>query len=730
MKISWSCTADSCDRNAQSTLDIPQPYKHITTLRPSLQPTQIRILLLHPGTGRDPVYGSLWRGDIEDAPRYEALSYRWQDVPAHKDCRTVPHIHIVDGLDMKLFPISKSLVEALFTIRENQSQDRALWIDQISINQTDEDEKSGQVPNMGRIYSEAKKTLIWLGNPVEQDDIALRIITLFGAFRRQLETLLDEQDTEYSPQMRLGLVHALSLESPEKLRSRRITTFSTLPAIGDTEIQAILAFYQKSWFTRMWPLQEVVLSKDKEVHCGDVTLDWKDVIFFATWFMHRHAELAVNPELTFGIKAVNYTNFYAQTYESGFELLPMLRATRAYTATDSRDKVFALVNMIDFSKTVDVGTNNQHSTTGREVPNALKADYRKDPIVVCTDLAEYLIESRSDLAFLSLQDHVDRAIWLVDERFTWSLRHQRRLMKATEASNILSPTWVPSWNRNEMSAPIWLPEAIAENFNAIGDGLAGESYAKTMTRMHQGSTLRILEVRGVEIGRLKRRSVVNVDENDDISAAAGQGKRNWGWVLSAIETELSNGSQKYSFTKSNDTQKTELLKKLAVTFTAGRVRGGSILDLSNPTALKEHIDGFCALILELTNSEIYSSSVVYTPLKDFREYIQNHHPQLPNNGTQSDYTHALFEECRNRFLFVTGNGMMGLGPCCATIGDKICLLRGCRVPFLLRKDWKMFKRNLKGAHKLVGECYLYGAMTGEMASRVAFSRILETFALI
>ncbi|KAH9209827.1 heterokaryon incompatibility protein-domain-containing protein, partial [Leptodontidium sp. 2 PMI_412] len=104
---------------------------------------------------------------------------------------------------MKLFPISKSLVEALFTIRENQSQDRALWIDQISINQTDEDEKSGQVPNMGRIYSEAKKTLIWLGNPVEQDDIALRIITLFGAFRRQLETLLDEQDTEYSPQMRL-----------------------------------------------------------------------------------------------------------------------------------------------------------------------------------------------------------------------------------------------------------------------------------------------------------------------------------------------------------------------------------------------------------------------------------------------------------------------------------------------------------------------------------------------
>ncbi|KAH7327435.1 heterokaryon incompatibility protein-domain-containing protein [Rhexocercosporidium sp. MPI-PUGE-AT-0058] len=729
--MSWSCSADACDRDAHSSiddrLDTPQPYNHITPSRPSLKPTQIRILLLHPGTGREPIYGTLWRGDLADSPRYEALSYRWQDVPAHKDCRKVPHIHIIDDVEQSPFPISKSLIEALFILRQNQTRDRAVWIDQISINQTDDDEKSGQVPNMGRIYSEAKKTLIWLGNPVEQDDIALQIITSFGTFRRQLETLLDEQDTDYSPQMRLGLVHALSLESAEKLKSRRITSYSALPTIGDTETQAILAFYQKSWFTRMWPLQEVVLSKDKEVHCGNKTLDWKDVIFFATWFMHRYAELVADPALTVGIKAVNYTNFYAQTYESGFELLPMLRATRAYTATDSRDKVFALVNMIDFSRPTGTEATEQPTTTGRGVPDALMANYRKDPIVVCVDLAEYLIESKSDLGFLSLQDHVDRAIWLVDEKFTWKLHRQRRLMKATEASNLLSPTWVPCWNRIEMSAPIWLPEANAENFNAIGDGFSGETFAKTMTCKHRGNALRVLEVRGVEIGRLKRRSVVNVDEVEYSSAKSGQGKRDWTWVLHAIEKELRNNSQKQSFAKSSDTQRKEFLTKLAVTLTAGRVRGGSMLDLANPKALKEHIDGFCALTLELTKDPLYASD---TPLKQFRDYIQNDHPQLPSNSTQSDYAHALFEACRNRFLFVTDNGMMGLGPCCATPGDRICLLRGCRVPFLLRKDWKIFRRNLKGAYKLVGECYLYGAMNGELATRVASSQDLTVFSLI
>jgi hypothetical protein len=46
-----------------------------------------------------------------------------------------------------------------------------LWIDFISINQTDNSEKNVQVRMMGRIFSAAKKAVIWLGRPYETDDV-------------------------------------------------------------------------------------------------------------------------------------------------------------------------------------------------------------------------------------------------------------------------------------------------------------------------------------------------------------------------------------------------------------------------------------------------------------------------------------------------------------------------------------------------------------------------------
>jgi hypothetical protein len=65
-------------------------------------------------------------------PHYEALSYRWQEIPAYRDCKTVSHIHIEDQFGHGVFPIRKALVEVLFVLRRNIC--RLLLIDQICIN--------------------------------------------------------------------------------------------------------------------------------------------------------------------------------------------------------------------------------------------------------------------------------------------------------------------------------------------------------------------------------------------------------------------------------------------------------------------------------------------------------------------------------------------------------------------------------------------------------------------
>lgn len=58
-----------------------------------------------------------------------------------------------------------------------------------------------------------------------------------------------------------------------------------------------------------------------------------------------------------------------------------------------------------------------------------------------------------------------------------------------------------------------------------------------------------------------------------------------------------------------------------------------------------------------------------------------------------------------RRLFVTKNGYIGLAPSPAQEGDLICVLLGCGVPVILRRE---------GDHYIfIGVCYTHGTMDGE-----------------
>lgn len=63
--------------------------------------------------------------------------------------------------------------------------------------------------------------------------------------------------------------------------------------------------------------------------------------------------------------------------------------------------------------------------------------------------------------------------------------------------------------------------------------------------------------------------------------------------------------------------------------------------------------------------------------------------------------------CKGRSFFVTEKGYFGLGPHILRRGDVCHILKGARVPFMLRKADE-------GAYKLVGEAYVHGIMNGEL----------------
>lgn len=95
---------------------------------------------------------------LEGAPAFEALSYVWglQERSFALRLQSNAVIHITPSLSETLQRLSPQCAEGHF------------WVDQICINQTDWDERSRQVNIMGKIYSKARRVLVWLDK--EEDD--------------------------------------------------------------------------------------------------------------------------------------------------------------------------------------------------------------------------------------------------------------------------------------------------------------------------------------------------------------------------------------------------------------------------------------------------------------------------------------------------------------------------------------------------------------------------------
>jgi hypothetical protein len=101
----------------------------------------------------------------EGAHRYEALSYVWGD--ENKTMRIFINEHV--------FLITANLHAALVHLRD-RSFERIIWVDAVCINQENRKEKGQQIQFMAKIYSQANRVVVWLGEATNDGDLALEKI--------------------------------------------------------------------------------------------------------------------------------------------------------------------------------------------------------------------------------------------------------------------------------------------------------------------------------------------------------------------------------------------------------------------------------------------------------------------------------------------------------------------------------------------------------------------------
>jgi len=82
---------------------------------------------------------------------------------------------------------------------------------------------------------------------------------------------------------------------------------------------------------------------------------------------------------------------------------------------------------------------------------------------------------------------------------------------------------------------------------------------------------------------------------------------------------------------------------------------------------------------------------------------------------------AVIAASVNRTFFISQKGYMGMGPEAMNERDIICVALGCDVPLVLRKE--------REHYLLVGECFVWGLMDGEVMRDKKLRHMLETFCL-
>ncbi|KAF2176770.1 hypothetical protein K469DRAFT_645244 [Zopfia rhizophila CBS 207.26] len=272
----------------------------------SSEPNSIRLLRLMPNKEEHaPIQCQLFNYSPQETGEktlpYEAISYVWGDPN-----KTLPIL--IDGHH---FNVTVNLLAALSHLRY-RSFERIIWVDAICINQEDVQERGHQIQSMAKIYGQANRVIVWLGETENDSDRALEEIRVAPG--------------QYS-------MNSLN---------------------GEVVLRAILALLQRPWFRRIWIIQEVAAARNILIICGSAEIDG---YAFCLGVESLKGMYKARPEIWGPIGPVTYLireSVFRPKYQTGrsgrvsLDICPLSELIDMYhtrEATVRHDKVYALLGM-------------------------------------------------------------------------------------------------------------------------------------------------------------------------------------------------------------------------------------------------------------------------------------------------------------------------------------------------------------------------------------------------
>jgi hypothetical protein len=206
------------------------------------------------------------------------------------------------------------------------------------------------------------KVLVWLGCEVDDTPTAFELLSKLKAvkLKHELQLLSDMMGKMFFPSESDSPSPSENYIPPPEVQYQRQTATGltsdglilhmgdeereSLPGFNSPQWKALDALLTRPWFTRVWVLQELVLSRDAVLICGQRSICWED---FSS-AMHCLIDLLLPvcpvhlPPMPIWIQ--RYRD--RRRKNDRLDLLDMLFTSAALNCTDQKDRIYGLLGMV------------------------------------------------------------------------------------------------------------------------------------------------------------------------------------------------------------------------------------------------------------------------------------------------------------------------------------------------------------------------------------------------
>ena len=612
---------------------------------------QIRVLCFEPDSHLTPetqVRCHLRHVSLEDAPNHVAISYAWGTDKSTKKIT-------LDGEEFEVRISTESALRGLYSRSlawPKPDFDVPVWIYGICIDQENEHERSSQMKMMTEIYGYAQKVLAWLGPESGTTAEAIRSI-----------------DVMYEECNRItnGFQKLIPLSSSidGNLVPRQLPPSCNLFALVD--------FYTAEWFTRIWPVQEIIMAKEAVMVRGTHAIFWQPVCVVGQWvggrarvipgLMDRPTIEVYKGGAREGLR--NAGIYWAiKTNVNGKGRSPHFLFNDAcfFNSTDPRDKVWGMYGLLKFFKV----PSNQLRLIEPDTANKTVAQ-------VYAAATFITILNDRQLTYLSLAT-------------PW--QSLNRYEKAVEGT---CPSWAFKFDKVkfEEDRPQRSTDFSQQLITGVCAGPAQLSGELNIT-CQLNRVPHVLTVKGIvhssvtSVGNpIQNLRIINALKEGDYPSLAKELLTSWRPpALDPLVTTFTNHS--------------DLMEEVGIAAVNGLAGPwATVRHIGDPgKSNRDFLQDYAAFLLRLLERLGPMDAKLIAQLRSWG----------PERGSAPAYMQAMCLYAANKVLFTTDAdvGKVGAGPVDMKPGDAICFLPGSKVPLILRRYGEYWQ--------MVGQCYVCRVM--------------------